>query len=285
MFLTACGEEDSGNENAVVDGDEIEISYLTLDTEIASTHVVGAVLEDLGYDVTLTSLDNAVMWESIASGQTDASVSVWLPHTHRAQLDEYGDSLEVVGPNLEGGRVGFIVPEYMEDVNSIEDLDNQVDQTIVGVEPGSGTVMSAQEAQQEYDNMAEWTIQSSSSGAMATTLGQAVENEEDIIVAGWSPHWLFQSYDLKFLEDPLNVFGDAENIITIARDGLAADHPVAYSVLDNFYWEQEDVESVMLNMQEGASPEEAAQTFVDENQDLVDEWTADAEEAAGTASE
>lgn len=280
MFLTACGGGDSGNESTVVDGDEIEISYLTLDTEIASTHVVGAVLEDLGYDVTLTSLDNAVMWESIASGQTDASVSVWLPHTHRAQLEEYGDSLEVVGPNLEGGRVGFIVPEYMEDVNSIEDLDNQVDQTIVGVEPGSGTVMSAQEAQQEYDNMAEWTIQSSSSGAMATTLGQAVENEEDIIVAGWSPHWLFQSYDLKFLEDPLNIFGDAEDIITIARDGLAADHPVAYSVLDNFYWEQEDVESVMLDMQEGASPEEAAQTFVDENQDLVDEWTADAEEAA-----
>ena len=144
MFLTACGTGDSGAGDTAVDGDEIELSYLTLDTEIASTHVLGTVLEDLGYDVTLTSLDNAVMWESIATGQTDASVSVWLPHTHRAQLEEYEDSLDVVGTNLEGGRVGFIVPEYMEDVNSIEDLDTQVDQTIIGVEPGSGTTISAQ---------------------------------------------------------------------------------------------------------------------------------------------
>jgi len=285
LFLTACGGGDSEDSDTAVDGDEIELSYLTLDTEIASTHVLGTVLEDLGYDVTLNSLNNAVMWESIATGQTDASVSVWLPHTHRDLLEEHEDSIEVVGPNLEGGRVGFIAPEYMEDVNSIEDLDNQVDQTIIGVEPGSGTTISAQEAQQTYDNMSEWTIQSSSSGAMATELSQAVENNENIIVAGWSPHWIFQAYDLKFLEDPQNVFGDAENIVTIAREGLEEDHPVAHSVISNFFWEQEDVESVMLDMQEGASEEEAARTFVDENQDLVDEWTADVEEATETTEE
>lgn len=40
------------------------------------------VLEDEGYNVEITPLDNAVMWESVASGETDAMVSAWLPGTH-----------------------------------------------------------------------------------------------------------------------------------------------------------------------------------------------------------
>lgn len=33
----------------------------------------------------------------------------------------------------------------------------------------------------------------------------------------------------------------------------------------------------MLEIHNGTDPEEAAATFVEENQDLVDEWTADVE--------
>ena len=39
-----------------VDGDAIEFVYVEWDTEIGSTNVIGLVLEDLGYDVTVTPL-------------------------------------------------------------------------------------------------------------------------------------------------------------------------------------------------------------------------------------
>lgn len=112
---------------------------------------------------------------------------------------------------------------------------------------------------------------------MATALGEAIDNEEPIAVTGWSPHWKFAEYDLKYLEDPKEVYGGAEEIKTMARQGLEEDLPNAYKVLENFSWGEEKFNNVMLEIHNGTDPEEAAATFVEENQDLVDEWTADVE--------
>src|SRR5690625_6491490 len=85
-------------------------------------------------------------------------------------------------------------------------------------------------------------------GAMVTDLDQAYENEQPIIVTGWSPHWKFASYDLKYLDDPLGAFGDEEYIATMVRKDLEADMPEAYQVLEEFYWTPEDMEEVMLEI-------------------------------------
>ncbi|HWL13292.1 MAG TPA: glycine betaine ABC transporter substrate-binding protein, partial [Ureibacillus sp.] len=91
-MLAACsdsGEGDTSSEktdsNAATESNEINLAYVEWDTEVASTHVVGKVLEDLGYDVTLTPLDNAIMWEAVSTGEADAMVAGWLPNTHASQ--------------------------------------------------------------------------------------------------------------------------------------------------------------------------------------------------------
>jgi glycine betaine/proline transport system substrate-binding protein len=43
----------------------------------------------------------------------------------------------------------------------------------------------------------DWSVETSSSGAMTVALGQAIKNNEDIVITGWSPHWMFAKYDLK----------------------------------------------------------------------------------------
>ena len=279
LFAAGCGSDENASEGntdgatSVGDGQEIELAYVEWDSEVASTHVIGKVLEDLGYDVKLTPLDNAVMWQSVATGEADAMVSAWLPLTHGAQLDEYGDRLVDLGANLEGAAIGLVVPTYMEDVNSIEDLTEQADKTITGIEPGAGVVAASERALKDYSNLEGWEVQTSSSGAMATALGQAYENEEDIVVTGWTPHWKFQKYDLKYLEDPKGTFGEAEAIHTMARQGLEEDLPEAYKVLDNFSWTPEEIEEIMSAVQDGEDPEDAAAAWVEANQDRVAEWT------------
>ncbi len=104
-----------------VDGDEINLAYVAWDTEIASTNVIGTVLSDLGYDVTLTQVENGPMWEAVASGNTDAIVAAWLPATHADHYANFEDEVINLGPNLEGAAIGLIVPAYM-DIDSIEDL-------------------------------------------------------------------------------------------------------------------------------------------------------------------
>ncbi len=275
LLLAACSnssENKDNGESAVGDGQEITLSYVAWDTEIASTNVIGAVLEDLGYDVTLTQLDNAIMWESVATGEADAMVGAWLPGTHGAQYEKYGDQLDNLGANLEGAKIGLTVPSYM-DVDSIADLTNEADQVITGIEPGAGVVAAAERAVEDYSNLNDWEVQTSSSGAMTTALGQAYNNEEPIVITGWSPHWMFQSYDLKYLEDPEGSFGEAESINTMARQGLKDDMPEAYQVLDQFNWEPADLEEVMLAVSEGDDPEDAAEEWVDNHQDKVAEWT------------
>ncbi|MFA1819072.1 glycine betaine ABC transporter substrate-binding protein [Virgibacillus oceani] len=281
LFAAACGgaDEDTGDNGDASDGDdgaatesgEIELVYVEWDTEIASTHVIGKVLEDQGYDVSVTPLDNAVMWEAVANGEADAMVAAWLPATHEAQYAEYGDQVDELGVNLEGAKIGLVVPEYM-DADSIADLDQEAGQAITGIEPGAGVVAASEQALEDYDNLEDWEVATSSSGAMATELGTAIDNEEEVIVTGWSPHWKFAAYDLKYLDDPEGTFGAAETIETMAREGLEEDMPEAYSILENFYWESDAMEEVMLEISEGASPEDAAAEWVEGNQDVVDEW-------------
>ncbi|MGP4065917.1 glycine betaine ABC transporter substrate-binding protein [Oceanobacillus sp. M65] len=278
LVAAGCGSDDESSDGgseegsaSVGDGKEVELAYVEWDSEVASTNVIGKVLEDQGYDVTLTPLDNAVMWEAVANGEADGMVAAWLPATHAGQFEEYGDQVVELGTNLEGAKIGLVVPEYM-DVNSIADLDQEADKTITGIEPGAGVVGAAEQALEDYDNLEGWEVQTSSSGAMATELGNAIDKEEDIIVTGWTPHWKFQEYDLKYLEDPEGSFGEAETIDTMVREGLEEELPNAYKILDQFNWTTDDMESVMLDIYNGASPEEAAATWVEDNQDKVDEW-------------
>lgn len=278
LFAAGCGSgdedtsSDSGTNDTAEQSGEIELTYVEWDTEVASTHVIGKVLEDLGYDVTLTPLDNAVMWEAVANGEADGMVAAWLPGTHGAQYERYGEQMVDLGPNLEGAAIGLVVPSYM-DVDSIADLTDEADQTITGIEPGAGVVAASERTVEEYENLDGWEVQTSSSGAMTTELRTAINNEEDIVVTGWSPHWKFQEFDLKYLEDPNGTFGEAETINTMVREGLEEDHPEAYQVLDNFNWTTDDIEAVMLEIQGGTKAEDAAAAWVEDNQDKVAEWT------------
>lgn len=272
VALAACGGDSSSS-----DGDnlgKINLAYVEWDTEVASTHVVGQVLEEIGYDVTLTPLDNAIMWESVSKGEADAMVAGWLPATHGAQLEKYGDQVEHLGENLKGAKIGLVVPSYME-VSSIDDLTVEASSTITGIEAGAGVMSAAETALADYPNLADWSLLPSSSGAMTVALDQAIANNEEIIVTGWSPHWKFASYDLKYLEDPKGSFGGEETINTFTRQGLKVDAPEAYKVLDAFEWAPGDIEEVMLAIHDGQSPKDAANDWIEKNRDKVDAWTKD----------
>ncbi|MEK3766594.1 glycine betaine ABC transporter substrate-binding protein [Solibacillus sp. FSL K6-4121] len=160
-------------------------------------------------------------------------------------------------------------------------LSEQVDYTIVGVEPGAGLTGLSQDVLDEYENLEGWTLQESSTAGMLGTLEQAIRNEEPVIVTGWTPHWKFSAYDLKILEDPKGVLGGAENIQTLARKGLEEDLPDVYTVMDRFYWEPEDMEQVMYDAQDSGDFDAAAALWIENNEEKVSEWTKDIAQADG----
>jgi ABC-type proline/glycine betaine transport system permease subunit/ABC-type proline/glycine betaine transport system substrate-binding protein len=102
-------------------GEKINLVFVAWDTEIASTNVVGKVLEQNGYDVSLTQVEVGPMFAGVANGSSDAMVGAWLPSTHVEYFNTYKNDLVDLGKNLHGTKNGLVVPEYM-DIDSIEDL-------------------------------------------------------------------------------------------------------------------------------------------------------------------
>lgn len=161
-----------------------------------------------------------------------------------------------------------------------DSVGEELDFTITGIEPGAGMSEVARGTLEEYDNLEGWNIQESSTAGMLTELGQAIANEEPIVVAGWTPHYKFETYDLKILEDPLNVFGDAEGINTLIHDTLEDEKPEAFEVLSRFEWEPEHMQEIMLEGLE-RDFEEVTAEWVEDNRDLVEEWTEGIDDVDG----
>ncbi|HSP31133.1 MAG TPA: glycine betaine ABC transporter substrate-binding protein [Halomonas sp.] len=251
----------------------INLAYVEWSSEVASTNVIAAALEQAGYEVELTSLSAAAMFQALSTSDTDAIVAAWLPTTHADYMERLGDSIEDLGPNLDGTKLGLVVPEYT-DVDSIADLNDNADSfngEIIGIDPGAGLMSLSEEVVDTYD--LELDLRSGSDATMVAALSNAINNEEDIVVTSWTPHWMFARFDLKYLDDPEEVYGGAEQIHTVVRQELEDDMPEAYAILDAFEWTPEQMGEVMLmNQEDGSDPYENAKQWVEDNQDVVEQW-------------
>lgn len=146
------------------------------------------------------------------------------------------------------------------------------DKKIIGIDPGAGIMKSADKAIKEY-GLEGWKLVEGSGAAMTAALEKAIKEKKPIIVTGWTPHWMFAKYELKYLKDPKNVFGGDEQIHTVVRKDLKTAHPDAYELLNRFEWTPDDMANVMVAIQGGKKPEEAAKEWVDGNSDKVNKWT------------
>jgi glycine betaine/proline transport system substrate-binding protein len=160
-------------------------------------------------------------------------------------------------------------------------IGEQMDYKITGIDAGAGEMQLAEQAVKEYKT--NYTVQSSSGAAMTQSLADAYKNKKPIIVTGWSPHWMFSKYDLKYLEDPKGIFGGAEHISTVVHKGLKEKSPSAYKILDQFAWTPADMEAVMLKINDGGAVKEVARQWITDNKDKVSKWTDGATKVDGDA--
>ncbi len=105
-----------------VDGTPINLVATPWDDMLFTGNVAKVVLEQQGYKVKFTPVDPAVVFESIATGDADATLSPWMPTTHGELYKQYEGEFEDLGPNFEGAKIGLAVPSYMEE-NSLEDFE------------------------------------------------------------------------------------------------------------------------------------------------------------------
>lgn len=273
--LAGCGlMEGQEIEKESSDKPTVKIAYVQWASAEASTHIVEKVLEDMGYKVETPVLQTGAMYQSTASGEVDAFVCSWLPDTDRNYWEKYGDTLVELNDNYTSAQIGIVVPEYVE-IDSLAEMKEHKDKfqgKIVGIDPGAAQMIVVRDEVMPHYGLEEWKLTESSGPAMTAELGRAIDAGEWVAVTGWKPHWKWSKWDLKFLEDPDLVMGEGEYIKSMGRPGIKEELPEVAAFLENYRINTEQLASVMLKIQNGMEPEDAATEFVENNKELVESW-------------
>ncbi|MET4921223.1 ABC transporter permease/substrate binding protein [Streptomyces sp. PSRA5] len=270
---TVAGDGDVGQ------GKKINMGYIPWDEGIASTFLWKELLERRGYEVEATQYEAGALYTGQANGQIDIQTDSWLPTTHATYWDKYQDKLEDMGSWYGETSLELSVPSYVKGVDSLADLKGKAGQfkgRIIGIEPSAGEMgILKDKVLKEYGLEGEYKVVDGSTPGMLAELKRAYEKKEPVVVTLWSPHWAYNTYDLKKLKDPKGTWGEGDGVHTLARKGFSAENPSVAKWLKNFKMTEEQLTGLEAKIQ-GAGKgkeQEAVRAWLKDNPGLADKWT------------
>ena len=279
LLLSACGgggEDLTGGSDSEEGGKDISIALIAWEEAIATTAMWEVILQEKGYNVDVTDVDVAPAFQGVANGDVDLYLDTWLPATHEQYWNDYGDQIEDLGSWYGNAILTLTVPTYMEDVNSIPDLldhADELDNRIVGIDPGAGLTDTTQNsAMPGYGLDDEFELVTSSGAAMLAELDSAITDEEPIVVTLWRPHPAYAQHDLKDLEDPEGLMGEAESIHSIGREGFGEDFPEVAGWIEDWTMDDDELATLeVLTLDEYEDePQEGARVWLSENPEFLE---------------
>jgi len=243
------------------------------------TKLAKRILEDrIGYQVDLLQTDIAPQYQGLATGSLDVMLMSWQPNTHEDYLKKVCNKVFDLGLLYTHARLGWAVPDYIpeSEVASIEDLQKpevraKLDNTITGIDPGAGLTRLSKKAIDDYG--LDYNLQISSGAGMTAALDRAVRRHQWVVVTGWSPHWMFGAYKLRYLKDPKGVLGGFERVHALARIGFYQEHIAAASFLSRMQIPIADLQKAMYDARE-TSYDEAISKYIANNPERIDYWVS-----------
>ena len=235
-------------------------------------------LEQEGFTVELTDFSEwGIAYAAVAKGDVNI-LSSQINYVASDYWARNKNRLEKISVVSHGLRQGLVVPSYMP-VDSVEQLNEVADQVngkIIGIEPGSGLMREADDALKAYD--LKYTIVEGSTAAMTAQLKASLQRNEPLVTMLWEPSWMVQKYDVKFLDDPKHVFAPPQTYYWIGRKGFSAENSRAREVIASVYVPIDDITAINAEMNDGKSVEEAVDVWWEANADLVKRWSVMASE-------
>ena len=126
-------------------------------------------------------------------------------------------------------------------------------------------------------------VEASTEG-MLTEVERRYRDREEFALVAWSPHWMNQRYDLRYLEDPEDAFGelnDPARITTIVSKNLAEKDPEARAFMDALVLDEVHLNDLESTINEVGDPQEGARQWEQDNREVWQPWV----EAAQSAQE
>ncbi len=298
----ACGEEEKGTVY-LVDQD--------WDGQLVTTAVAQILLEDeLGYTVEtkFAPADSAPLFIGLESGEFHFVCCNW-PSYSAELLNQYvnvdNPPVERVGAVGITGETGWYVPSYVihgdaergieavaPNLRTVSDLNQYKDVFATSDTGDSGRLLEFTAA---WDTKPEERLEAfgadfqvvfaGSEGAALPEIDAAFTRGEPILTYLWEPHWAHAKYNLVQIEMPAytsDCYPDGEDfncgfatdeVAKLAWPGFKDEFPEAYEFLSNFQMTNAAQNEMVLNLTENdLTPREAAQEWVDANEDVWRDW-------------
>jgi glycine betaine/proline transport system substrate-binding protein len=287
LTLGACSSGGGADTATLENGDQKDVSIAIhngWDEGIAASHLWASILTSEGYDVELESADPGPVYTGLSRGGFDINFDMWLPITHADYLEKYGDDLEQLGSWYDDARLTIAVNDASPLV-TIADLAEHpevVDNRLVGIEPGAGLTRITKDEVIPTYGLEGLDFVESSTPAMLAELSGAIDRGNDVAVTLWRPHWAYDAFPLRDLEDPEGSLGEAERIEMVGRSGFGADYPQLTAWLAAFTLDGDQLsslENLMFHTNGGTQNEESAAQWLAANPDFLPALKA----SAGTA--
>ena len=258
------------------------------------SEVMQYLLDTIGYDTELTTASVPIAFQSVADGQRDIFLGLWLP-TQQSMIAPYLDDgeIEQLNANLEGAKYTLAVPEYVwqsgvRDFADLNDYSGEFDGRIYGIEPGNdGNALIQAMIDDGAFGLDDWELVESSEAGMLTQVQRSVPREDWVVFLGWAPHPMNINIDMRYLTGGDDYFGPDQGgatVYTIATEGYAERCSNVGRLLNQYAYsveEQSQAGGHVIN--DDMTPLEAGQALIESQPALLERWLDGVTSADGSA--
>lgn len=294
-LITSCTSGEEAKETVTLIANPWPASELNV-------QVAKIIIEDkLGNPVEIVALDENTQWDAIATGDADASLEVW-PSGHSERIADYIEAQGIVengGPLGPLGEIGWFVPAYVIDEHpELATWEGFTDPALASlfatVDTGElGQFLTGDPSWVQYDadiiknlGLHLQVITAGSEDALLAAVSSAYSRQEPILFYFYSPHAVFSRFDLVQVQLPSysdDCYADPEGgsvacaypqdeLFKIISPALNEKAPEAYALLNNMNYTSDAQISMLASLDGGMSVEEAAQAWVDANEEIWQGW-------------
>ena len=302
LFGAACSSEEDKGPIVLLEQD--------WDGQLVTMAVAKILLEDeMGYttEQEFAAADSAAMFVGLGSGDFHWTCCNW-PSFSAALQDEFVDTegtVERMGPLGITGTNGWFVPRYVvegdpargisplaPDLVSYEDLNQYADVFATSETGDKGKLLDFTPA---WDLRSDERIAalglnyqvvfSGTEAASFASLAANYQRGDPFLMLMWTPHWSHSKYELIEIQLPeyteecwpsgesFNCGWPVDPVTKLAWSGLEDDFPEAYEFFQNFTITNEQQNEMVLSVtDDGKDYTEAAQDWIDANEDIWSVW-------------
>ncbi len=291
---------------AAESSDPIIIPTHNWSSQIVMSHVVGDILEDMGYNVEYVSTDSQAVYEAVRLGDVTLELEVWegaFGVAFNEALSKGG--IVDVGAHEAVTREEWWYPAYVEEkcpglpsweaLNACAEMFSTPETAPKGRFLGGPVDWLKHDAERvEALGMDFAVVNAGSASALWAELSAAEKRGQPIVLFNWTPNFIEALYPGNFVEFPAyeegckddpavgvnpNMTYDCGNpangyLKKAAWDGMQEKWPGAYAVLEKISFTNAQIaEMAKLVDIDELEPDEAAEVWLEENEDVWKPWT------------